>query len=989
MSLIPAQEFRTNRPRLSLDGEWQFSYDPGNVGLRKQWFLPRRRLPEKIQVPGCPQTRRYASAGKAMPDDKPYIPEMSLTIMLRYPSLAPSWWKRSFFIPEEWRGKRIWLHLGGICPSAEVWVNGRPQGHTLTSRSPVRCDITNAARFNEKNEVALRLEWPEGPHLNGVWNCTVAWTGLYRSVWIEAVSPAHIADVHIVPSIHPPAAQIRTTLVARGRNAGLKVVADISPAGRESYRGGRSYRNELLPDASVPTGLYAGTVDMPGSTLWSVDNPSLHQARVRLFDGDTLLDEASVRFGLREITTRQHQVLLNGTPVFLRGGCDDMLHPETVCPPADKEFYRRHIRLAKQYGFNYTKSCVEVFTKEYLDAADEEGYLVCQEMPFGLHGRWREARFRPPSALRRLHRQELGHIVRHSRNHPSVILYSMASELGNAWRLNKASFTHFSRDLPAIARSLSPRTLVTDCTGESGVLSGGWCRDNELIAVNQPLGLRNTDLQCSSILWSGVFDPFFARPPIVTGASRPFVFHEYCWITSLSDPGLIRRFARLPIKPLMIREMVDLARRNGQAKDLPAMIAASRNLKLALRKHTLEVARMEPCAAGYHHWLVQDWVHAAEGVFNEFWEAPRDLSAKEFRQCNADTVLCLEETAERCFVNGESATFGVRISHFGPRSLSRARLRWRLLEGSRSLASGAVAVGELKPGELRSVAPWSVRLPPGDKPRAMILCVALSDGDGQVAENRWRIWSVPAAARKEIAFTVDKDLQAIFPDLLEQSAGTPGPSGSTQKVRVERRLTDELISWVGAGGGALFLADRRARESLTDLPRAKGADIPMGYEYQYRTVPYNLGAHGNMGTLIHDHPALGHFPHEGWCDFVFQPLLEGAAPIALAPFRPARIRPIIRSIGHMASMEDKAYLFEVSVGRGRLVVCAMNLAGDQHPWTSSPRDAAAEFPAWKEPARERSPAARYLLEAMLTYLRRDRLLSATSVSSERLCAIRC
>ena len=62
------------------------------------------------------------------------------------------------------------------------------------------------------------------------------------------------------------------------------------------------------------------------------------------------------------------------------------MYPESFCPPNSKEFYLKHIKLAQQYGFNYAKSCAEIFTQEFLDAADEAGYLVCQEMPFGIDG---------------------------------------------------------------------------------------------------------------------------------------------------------------------------------------------------------------------------------------------------------------------------------------------------------------------------------------------------------------------------------------------------------------------------------------------------------------------------------------------------------------------------------------------------------------------------------------------------------------------------
>ena len=136
---------------------------------------------------------------------------------------------------------------------------------------------------------------------------------------------------------------------------------------------------------------------------------------------------------------------------------------ETVCPPADKDFFIERLRKAKRYGFNYAKSCVELFTKEFLDAADELGYLVCQEMPFGLKGRSRLQRYDPPVSVMRFYSRELERIITSDRNHASVALYSMASELDGRW-LRPKPFAFWSRKLPAIARRLNPRAvaLATD-----------------------------------------------------------------------------------------------------------------------------------------------------------------------------------------------------------------------------------------------------------------------------------------------------------------------------------------------------------------------------------------------------------------------------------------------------------------------------------------------------------------------------------------------
>ena len=148
---------------------------------------------------------------------------------------------------------------------------------------------------------------------------------------------------------------------------------------------------------------------------------------------------------------------------------------------------------------------------------------------------------------------------------------------------------------------------------------------------------------------------------------------------------------------------------------------------------------------------------------------------------------------------------------------------------------------------------------------------------------------------------------------------------------VAERLEDSLIGFLATGGRVLLLS----RGALPERPSC-----------HYRTVPFNCGRTGNMGTVVRPHPALGDFPHEGWCDLCFVPMIEGALPMDLAAFCPPRIDPIIRSLGHQLTMDDKAYLFEVRVGRGRLLACSLNIA--------------AAYPS--------CAAARHLLTQLLRYL---------------------
>ena len=134
-------------------------------------------------------------------------------------------------------------------------------------------------------------------------------------------------------------------------------------------------------------------------------------------------------------------------------------------------------------------------------------------------------------------------------------------------------------------------------------------------------------------------------------------------------------------------------------------------------------------------------------------------------------------------------------------------------------------------------------------------------------------------------------------------------------------MTEEVVHYVESGGKVLLL-------SAGDLPAVRDPHCNL-----FRTVPYNTGSTGNMGTLIADHPALARFPNNGWCELQFLHLISGIWPLDLEAFKPAKIDPIVRCIGHYKTMRNKAYLFEAAMGRGALVATTCGIA---HTYAARP-----------------------------------------------------
>ena len=649
--LVSTQPMATARPKLDLDGPWSFRLDPERKGQEQKWHSATVQFAETVRVPGCWQAQGFGAETGAM----------------KFFSVDDGWYKRTFTVPNDWQGGEVWLNIGGVKPAADVWVNDQHIGFTASSRTPLKADVTGCVRFGDENTLCLRVAWPK-VRLDGVWDWgDYVWGGIYRSVFLESTAGAWMDNVWVRTEATRRLAHVE--LAVRGpkrKGEPLRVRCQISAVGEP----GRSYAAEQAVGSATDEGARVCLdLAMQDARLWSPDEPALYRAELSLLSGARVVDQVSVRFGLREIAVKGTQILLNGNPIFLRGGCDDQLYPETICPPASKEFFVKRLRLAKQYGFNYTKSCIEVFTPEFLDAADEVGMLVCQEMPFGLSGEYRSTRRDPPSEFEALYRAELGNIITADRNHPAVAIYSITSEL----ELTKNSLRIFGQELPRMAKQLNPAALVIDVTA-----GFGFSRQTQY-------GQRVTDIieDCGLGL-----EPLRPRPSFDAALDAPYIAHEHQWWACLPNPQTKAKYAGLPVKPDGVIDLENAAARSGLTGVLPQLVANSRQLKHLLRKEGLEFARTLRCCAGYHHWLIHDFNWCPEGVFDEFWEPPADLPAEEFRTYNADTVLLLQDNRQRCFAFGQELSLPILVSHYGPKPIAAAELAWVVKCGERTLLSG-------------------------------------------------------------------------------------------------------------------------------------------------------------------------------------------------------------------------------------------------------------------------------------------------------------
>jgi len=394
------------RPRLNLNGTWEFRLDPQDEGVAQEWFRADVDYPDRIQVPGNWQAQGFGEP----------------RAHLRHDYQGKAWYRRIVTIPGAWAGRRVWLHLGGVTNTADVFVNGQQVGFVEGFLTPYEFDVTEAVTPGGENVLACRVD-STGPAPVGMFNFWGRWGGLYRPAWLEARSDPMLDDLFVRPDVENATA--RTQVVLR-RNAPGKpwegrLAVRITPV-RSQARSEAECREVPVRLGEGQTESEPALVDIQVRDLhpWSPEDPFLYEVEVSLLENGTAIDVVRDRFGMRQFEIGEGgKLLLNGRPYFVRGLGDDCVEVLSGTLVPDKQVYLDRIRLCKRYGYNGFRYLAHTPAQEVFEAADEAGFLIMAEGAIY----WKVKEVIP-----RLKRQ-VARIARAYRNHPSWYVWSAGNEL--------------------------------------------------------------------------------------------------------------------------------------------------------------------------------------------------------------------------------------------------------------------------------------------------------------------------------------------------------------------------------------------------------------------------------------------------------------------------------------------------------------------------------------------------------------------------------
>lgn len=321
---------------------------------------------------------------------------------------------RATWVAEEDPVPFVALRFEGIQGEATVSVNGTSVGSVRSGYTEFELPVQDHVRWGASNEVVVEVDHSEQP--------ASRWypgSGLYRPVSLVLRPAVHFAADGLRVRTHAIAADAAIVEISYGLahvdNPDVRVVVDLLQ-GEDVIATGSSIGS---------AGSVVMRVEKPRA--WTADTPYLYELAARLEVQGIAVDERREWVGLRTISVNAHHGLqINGTSVLLRGAC--IHHDNGVLGAATHRAaeYRR-IRLLKKAGFNAIRSAHNPMSRHLLDACDEIGMYVLDE----LADYWVVSKSKHDSAwrFRATWQEDADRLVEKDRNRPSVIMYAAGNEI--------------------------------------------------------------------------------------------------------------------------------------------------------------------------------------------------------------------------------------------------------------------------------------------------------------------------------------------------------------------------------------------------------------------------------------------------------------------------------------------------------------------------------------------------------------------------------
>lgn len=861
--------------RISLNGIWDFAYQPDGP-LDQEHIPAKSEFQATMKVPGYwdddltalkktevwsndmrfnPAYRRIEyplGTGRPFDTSLPYI-------------IGNGWYRKVLRAGTSLEDRVILLEISGAMTDLAVFVNGTRLLLHQNQMSGICLPIQDYLRPGQDNELLLAVSNLR----RDVISCSSRGykgfaAGIYGDVVFHTAKYCAVRELYAYPDETMTRLRLTAQLEYAAKHPSLDFewslyAKDTSERVCHSF----SKEPELLWDCS-------------GLRRWSDQDPYLYTLELTVYADGVLCDRFSQPFGLRRMSVRPQEILLNQSPVYLRGFTEHAYYPLTCTPPLDPAYYREAVAKYRSIGFNWIRFHTTVPNELYLDACDELGMLVQVEAP----NRFTDLMWRQ--------------ILLKCRKHPCVILYCG----GNEVCLTDPMVSQLE-GCAALQKELVPDALFSPMQGLAYADWFIW--DWEKNEPNAPVSTDPFPHNPVKMAWLRSFTDVF-QPQKHIGIDeiettwqdlerkiamyqRPYTSHELGIYDSYINLDLEKRYEGTRIGTDLYAGARRQLQDAGLLSNAPVYYRNSCYWSVALRK--LEVERLRMCdgVCGYdylgaidYHWHRCGYT---PGILNEFFEHKPGEGPRDILRYNGENLVLADLLAHRNYWCEDVIRCNAFASIYGATPAGSARLSWRLVgPDGQCYAQHSRQYDNIETHRKFALGEISVTTPRLDSPEHCRLCLTL-ECDHYYLENEYDVWIFPH---------IEADPSSVY------IATEDGP---------------EVYEHLENGDRVLILSPLQMK------------NMPLSYNKSLAGRPI-----GTTATVLHDHPLWKSFPNDGWCDFQFYPMMTNSCSIVWDDCADLPFDPILETVNAYKVIFKQTAMFEFCVDHcGQAVVCTLNLSG--------------------------------------------------------------
>lgn len=882
------KKFRPAREFIDLSGDWQFQTDTGSNGIAEKWFT--KKLNDSIILPGTMEENK-----KGLPNTD--TNEYSLN--RDYIFAGKAWYRKIIEIPDAWNNKHISLILERTKPS-QVWIDSTPIGFNNSIFTKQVYEFPEQIIPGTHIITILVDNTPEllpikGSHANSD-DTQTNWNGIIGKIGIEASERTRIEGVKSFSDISKSQIVFKTNFKHSGKAIkGARVCIKTS---EQNYKHRNSIPDQwfILPEISSDTIIEFTFKMLDKTQFWSEFNPVFYKFSIELYVKNVLIDNQIFSAGMREFKTIGTQFNINGLTTFLRGKNDACVFPLTGYPAMDVDGWLKVFKIAKEYGINHYRFHTWTPPEAAFEAADIAGIYLQPELPiwYGFNAN--------DSAQMDLMMMYGKEILDNYGNHPSFVMFALGNEIGEDREKLKSMISNL-RDYDSrllYAQGSNNRNWVPSyAKGDDYWTTFRTGKETYDLSTDVRSSNSHFDAKEGGILNTFYPNTTFTYKNAIAHSPVPIIGHEigqYQIYPSYATE--IPKYTGI-LKPRNLefyKNRLDLA---GMGDQADAFFRESGSLAIICYKAEIETAIRTKGFGGFQMLDLQDYPGqgtALVGMLDVFMDSKGLIAPEEFREfCNRVVVLCKME--RYCWTAGENFLGEIDVANYGPNDLTDKTITWQLVSEKDNdvFAKGEYNISTIKQGILENIGSVSLKLPAVEKATKLILKMELGR---KVAKNEYPIWVYPMA---KDTITVQNFMVA-----------------SAINYSVEAKLKQ---------GGTVLLIPKLVEIQKNSVA---GQFIPEFWNYKMFTeMAIKLSkpiSPGTLGILTDpNHPLFTNFPTESHSNWQWWIITKNSRPVILDETEKI-YRPLVQVIDNINRNHKLGMLFEFKCGKGKILVCAVDLA---------------------------------------------------------------